>query len=213
MTAHSELPEGSSGAKAPETVAGASGASPDETSAERMLESEPEVDGAVGIAGRLDRIEASVESLHRIMDERLRYDDAKEAAFNRLYKDLDEQRKQSAGDPFRPVLRDLAMLHDHIVEAVRQHPEEAEALEIIREGLMEVLYRANVEPIECGKNRYDRSLQQIKRVEKTSDPAADWTVSEVLRQGFRFGEQVLRPQQVVVRRYEGARPEEESSST
>ncbi len=213
MTAHSELPESSPDSKAPETVAGASGASPDETLAEQLSGSEPEVGGSASIAARLDRIEDSVKSLHRIMNERLRYDDAKETAFNRLYKDLDEHRKQSAGEALRPILRDLVMLHDHIVEAAGQHPREAEALEVIREGLLEVLYRADVEPIECDENQYDRSLQQIRRVEKTLDPAADWIVAEVIQQGFRFGEHVLRPQQVVVRRYEASGPEEKSSNT
>lgn len=213
MMARPEQPKSQLDSKTPDAVAGSSAAAPDSTAAERPPETRPAAEGAAGIAARLDRLEESVRSLHRIMDERLRYDDAKEAAFHRLYKDLDEQRKQSAGEPLRPILRDLVMLYDQIVEAVRQHPQEAAALEILREGLLEVLYRANVEPIECGENRYDRSRQQITRVEKTPDPAADWTVAEVLRQGFCFGERVLRPQHVVVRRHEATGPERGSSNT
>jgi molecular chaperone GrpE (heat shock protein) len=177
----------------------------DEASADGATADETPVPGGfmAALSERLDPIEQSVHALRQTVDERLRYDDAKEAAFNRLYAELEEQKKRASGESLRPLLRDLVMLYDHIMDALGQHPDEAESLDLIRQSLLEVLYRMNVEPIECRLERYDRSLQQVRRVEKTVDLDSDWTVAQVLRDGFRFGDVILRPQQVVVRRYEG----------
>jgi len=161
----------------------------------------PPLEGSADLAGRLAEVDASLAGLRRLVEERLRYDEAKEAAFNRLYHDLDNERKNAAGEPLRPILRDLLSLYDHIVEAIESHPRQADALQMICEGLLEVLYRADVEPLRLADDRYDRSRQQIKRTEPTVEVACDWTVATVLREGFTFRDKVLRPQQVVVRRY------------
>ena len=71
----------------------------DSTEAERddatAVDAESDADLLASMSARLERIEQTLQSLQQTMDERLRYDDAKESAFNRLYTDLDEQKKRS----------------------------------------------------------------------------------------------------------------------
>ncbi len=138
----------------------------------------------------------------RTLDERLQYDTAKEEAFNRLYVELDAERKKNAGEGLKPVVRDLVLLHDHILEAIEQDPEAASALEMVRLGLLEVLSRAGAEALgPPPDSRFDRNRQSVKRVAKTDVPELDWTVTQVLREGFVFNGTVLRPQQVEVQRF------------
>ena len=170
---------------------------PTETLAEEVVSVASETE----LTARLQRVEERIDSLHSMVEKRLLYDKAKETAFDRLYADLDRERKNVAGEFLKPILRDILQFYDHVVEAARQHPEVEELLGMLREGLLEVLYRADVEPIQVISDKFDRKLQCVKRVEATENEHEDWTVAEVIRDGFRLGGRVLRPQQVVVRRF------------
>jgi molecular chaperone GrpE len=163
------------------------------------------------LTARLQRLEEKIDSLHSMVEKRLLYDKAKETAFDRLYADLDRERKNVAGEFLKPILRDILQFYDHVVEAARQHPDVEELLGMLREGLLEVLYRADVEPIDVISDKFDRKLQCVKRVEATEKEHEDWTVAEVIRDGFRQGDSVLRPQQVVVRRFKETQGEGETA--
>jgi molecular chaperone GrpE (heat shock protein) len=152
------------------------------------------------MADQLARIEGAVSSISTTINDRLQYDQAKEAAFNRLYADLDAERARLAGEPLKPILRDLIRLYDHFQEAIRTNVESRQCLEMFREGLLEVLSRAGVEPIIADGAKFSRSTQSIRSVQPTADPNEDWTIAEVAKDGFLYRGQVLRPQQVIVRR-------------
>ena len=170
---------------------------PAETSVEEISSGVPEAK----LAPALEAIEEKIGSLGSMIERRLLYDEAKEKAFDRLYAELDRERKNVSGEFVKPILRDLVLLYDHIEEALRQAPDDSTSLEFLREGLLEVLYRANVEPIARSDPKFNRSLQCVKRVVATPDEQQDWIVTEILQEGFLFGDTVLRPQQVVVQRF------------
>ena len=151
----------------------------------------------------LEAMAESVARLEQVVGERLAYDEAKEQAFNRLYADLDAERKVSSGEMFKPILRDLVLLHDHVAEALRAVPDDAN-LNMVREGLLEVLYRADVEVLRAPDDKFDRAIQRATRTVDVEDAALDRTVAEVLKDGFTFRGMTLRPQEVVVRRCRGA---------
>ena len=117
---------------------------PTKTLAEEVLSVASETE----LTARLQRVEEKIDFLQSMVEKRLLYDKAKETAFDRLYADLDRERKNVAGEFLKPILRDIIQFYDHVVEAARQHPEIEELLGMLREGLLEVLYRADVEPIE-----------------------------------------------------------------
>jgi molecular chaperone GrpE len=193
-------------AAAPDSEAPSTSGSPqpdvcDAVSAQRGAPSAAVVP-ASDLCERLDRLEQTLQTITQAFQQRLRYDEAKEVAFNRLYAELDEQRRKLANEPVKPILRDLILLYDHVVEAIRSPGEGVAAIEFIQAGLLEVLSRANVDPIEVTESRFDRSQQCVARVERTAEPAQDWMVVEVLKQGFRLGDVVLRPQHVVVQRFQ-----------
>ncbi|MBU0641079.1 MAG: nucleotide exchange factor GrpE [Planctomycetes bacterium] len=162
---------------------------------------EPESPDATALSRQLNGIQRILDEFQGHLLDRLRYDDAKEKAFDRLYAELDELKKDRAGESLKPLLRDLTLLYDHIAEAARQSPAASQTLDVIREGLLEVLYRADVEPVAVTTGRFDRSIQYAARVVAADHEEQDWTVAEVLKDGFSFRGILLRPQHVVVRRF------------
>lgn len=156
---------------------------------------------------RLAAIEQELARLGALFEERLRYDEAKAKALDRLHAELDEHKERLRGEAMRPVFKALIQLYDNVCESVevldgagRQH------VEVLRDGLLDVLYRLDVEPIEDRVERFDRSFQAATRTEPASSPEDDWAIAKVVREGFRWQDRVLRPQQVVVRRYAPGEP-------
>jgi molecular chaperone GrpE (heat shock protein) len=146
--------------------------------------------------------------LRQLFEARLRYDEAKEKAFDQLFQDLQAAREQLRGDHLQPVFRALIQLHDNARRSCEVLEGEALAhLQAICEGLVDTLYRLDVELIAPTPPRFDRAVQQAVRVEPTDDPALDWTIARVVGEGFRWRERVVRRQQVVVRRLATEDPE------
>ena len=58
---------------------------------------------------------------------------------------------------------------------------------------------------ECERpaGKFDRNVQQALSTEPAEKPEDDQTVARVVRDGFKWGAQVLRPQEVVVRVHKG----------
>ncbi len=172
---------------------------PEETAETLEPPAEP---APVAVAERLGAIEQELARLGGLFEERLRYDEAKAKALDRLHAELDEHKERLRGEAMRPVFKALIQLYDNVCESVevldgagRQH------VEVLRDGLLEVLYRLDVEPIAERVERFDRSFQAATRTEPAASPEADWGIAKVVREGFRWQDKVLRPQQVVVRRY------------
>jgi molecular chaperone GrpE (heat shock protein) len=99
-------------------------------------------------ATTLQDLARELAQVRSILDQRLRYDESKETAFNRLYAQLEEERSKHAGAELRPLLRDLMSFHDHLAKAIEEHPEAREVLALLQESLTEVFYRADVELIQ-----------------------------------------------------------------
>ena len=107
----------------------------------------------------------------------------------------------------KPLFLDMILLFDQIQRAAESVEDEAgqEAIENIKEELLEILYRRDVEPMEFdGDARFDRQwMKAIERID-TDDEAEDKTIDRVSRSGFKWNDNVLRPHEVVVKRYSKA---------
>ena len=135
---------------------------------------------------------------------------------------------------YRPIIRDLVSLYDDLTEIHRQ------VAEVIGEGtrdagdsavtkklldrmrtmemnlehniefILEVLARLEVTQFPAGTGKLDKCKQRAVAVEATSNPDEDTLVVRSVKRGFLWHERVLRPEEVVVKRFrkEGAAPQQ-----
>lgn len=148
-------------------------------------------------------LQASVQSLSEMFESRLRRDKTKDEAFDRLYAELDAFRRAESVQQLKPFYLDLILLYDRIEQICSAQTDHAIAnlLGTIRDELLEVLYRRDVAPIYHASITFDSSVQQAIGTEFVASPEDNNVVARVIRRGFQYGERVLRPEEVIVKRY------------
>jgi molecular chaperone GrpE len=82
-----------------------------------------------------------------------------------------------------------------------QNPELIDILQTLSHEVLEILYRRGVELIVAPSNKFDPKIQQVVEVIPTNNPAEDNMVVHMIRHGFRYGDVVLRPEEVVIKKY------------
>jgi molecular chaperone GrpE len=144
------------------------------------------------------------EELEQAQAELERLDDR----YKRALADLDNYRKRSAREVDRRVEESGdAMLHqwldavDSVERALRMEPENPlfEGLRSVLEQMEAILDRQGVQRIGEVGETFDPERHEAIEVRDT-DEVPDRTVLDVARSGYRRGDRVLRPAQVVVSR-------------
>lgn len=132
----------------------------------------------------------------------------------RALADLENYRKRSAQEVERRVaeqaermLLDWIEAVDSVDRALAMQP--SDGLRSVLEQMQAILARQGVERVGAVGDRFDPELHEAISVQKSAE-APDHTVLGVARSGYRRGERVLRPAQVVVSR-DGGGPERERS--
>lgn len=170
---------------------------PAESGAER-----PEEAGAASLEERLDRLAA-------LLAERLSYDGGKETLIARLGEELSAMREDRLRAEVRPLLIDLAMLHDSLesmLEGASGDEPSSALLEVLRSEVRMSLERHGVAPYRSAGGPLEPRRQRTLSVAETGDPELDGKVARSLRAGYLWGTQVLRPEDVVVHRLRRAVP-------
>ena len=107
----------------------------------------------------------------------------------------------------RAVLLELVLLHDSLDHVLRWisdsdglQPKEVivDRLETLRLELLEILMRRDVRTFDGPNDVLDRRLHRTIKTVPTSDPNLNDRVKTVLRTGFFWREQVLRPEEVII---------------
>lgn len=160
------------------------------------------------ILSGMDNILADVAALHQTIEERLTYDRVKEEAFNRLYAEVEEVRQERNFQQLRPLLVDLILLYDRIELGIQQVDETArdfsdivQLLKSFRDEVLEILYRRDVEAIVVESSTFDRTLQQVIKLQPTDLADKHNQVARVVRRGFRYRNRILRSEEVIVNNY------------
>ena len=126
---------------------------------------------------------------------------------------------------YRPIIRDLVSIYDDLTEIHRQITaaisEEWGAADVSDgtkkvfermrtmemnlghnvEFILEVLARLEVTQIPLGAGKLDKCRQRAVAVEPTENADDDTLVVRVVKRGFLWHERVLRPEEVVVKRF------------
>ncbi|HEX6204667.1 MAG TPA: nucleotide exchange factor GrpE [Solirubrobacterales bacterium] len=134
----------------------------------------------------------------------------------RALADLDNYRKRSAQEVERRVteqaerlLLDWIEAVDSVDRALAMQP--SDGLRGVLGQMDAILARQGVERVGAAGDRFDPELHEAISV-RESEEVPDHTVLDVARSGYRRGERVLRPAQVVVSRNGGSSEREQEPS-
>lgn len=135
--------------------------------------------------------------------------------FNTLHQELKSYRDNFLRDTLqKPFIRDLIVLFDDLSSLGSQMQSAATAadakqsvvtqwsanLENAIHALLEVMHRMEVNEIET-RDTVDRSLHKVVSYEPTDFAEEDGQIVMRVRRGFTWRDQVLRPEEVVARRF------------
>ncbi len=184
----------------------------------------PEVGGAAPTITRdavsLVDLAQKLDSLREAFEKRLAYDQGKEAAIRRLGEELSAYRDDSFQRQKRQFLLDLVLFLDTFDDAIRSLGAQAhltgadvrERLLGVSQELLEVLARQEVVPFPGIAETLDIRRHRTARTIKTLAPSEHNQIAEVLRSGFLLRDCVLRPEEVVVKKYEAPKATERGDS-
>lgn len=154
--------------------------------------------------------------IHSVIQNRLEYDAVKEKAFDKLYEEMKRQREVSdiLDRNIRPLLTDLLLLYDNMkdfkISQISQQTSDEEGtlkdFKYLLDDLLEILYRQEVIPIEDDDSGiYNSKFHKAIKTESAEVQDDDFKIVDIVRQGFLWRDKVLRPQEVVISRFEKTR--------
>lgn len=165
------------------------------------LQEDDRIDRLINLASQ-SNIELS--NLKQIVENRLSYDKVKEDAFERLYGELEDLKKNAFFERSRPLFIDLILLFDRLENYRQTDSEESSQfthlLKSFSEELLEILCRQGIDIITSSK-AFDPTIQRAIKIEITSEKEEDNSVSDVIRKGFRYFDNILRPEEVIVKKF------------
>lgn len=185
------------------------------------------ISGVHSLGQRIEALEESMvrrfEDLHfRKIEQQLtairQSESVNQKLFDSLHEELINYRDNFVRDSLqKPVIRDLMVLFDDLNKILEQveasasaedgaaNPQLRDNLDNTLHFLVEIFHRLEVTEIET-EETIDRNLHRIISIEKADSAEEDGRIVKRLKRGFMWRDKVLRPEEVVVRRF--AAPEE-----
>jgi molecular chaperone GrpE len=122
---------------------------------------------------------------------------------------MKQQLEESLVRVQRPILLELVLLHDNLQRALEWARDTSELnkedvfrrLEILQTELLEILFRKDVQPFEEHPASLDLKMHRTMKTVPTTELSENNKVAQILRTGFNWGEKVLRPEEVVIKKY------------
>ncbi len=153
----------------------------------------------------VEELKARTELAEQKLKERIKDVEAENEAFRaRLDKDMGRRLEQQKMD----LLRGFLEVIDNFERALRAF-EQTSSLEELKEGIqlnlelfLHKLKAAGVERLDVLEQPFDPHQSEAVGVIPVDDPNLDDHVLEVVQQGYRFGEQLLRPAHTRVGKYQ-----------
>ena len=148
----------------------------------------------------LDALSHEIAGVRELIEKRLSDAEVSKRAFDRLYEELDRQKKHGAVLDNRPLYLDLILLADRLESFSGQASEATPALISLRDELREILFRRDIHLISRVDDTFDPRFQRAVLAEDVHAHGKADRVLRTLREGYICGDVVLRPQEVVVGR-------------
>lgn len=192
------------GAPAMDEKEPASGAN--EAAADESADADPEpVEGAQEAEERRDAEEAPGLELEDLRERHLRLAAEYDNYRKRTRREMSEARERAQAQLTGRLLDALDDL-DRFVESSEEEADVEslhEGMEMVRRKLWKELSAAGLERMEAEGERFDPERHDALLTTPVEDPEEDGLVSRELIAGYRFGDRVLRPARVEVKRYVG----------
>ena len=155
------------------------------------------------LENQLAELVENVTFIRNLIESRLCQDKTKELALNRLFDELDVLKRNKEFENNRSLFIDLILLYDRIQSTLNESEKTGHGiLYSLQEELQEILLRRNIEIIKIQTECFDPTFQKAVQISKVQSPDLDRKVINILREGFQYQSIILRPQEVVVGRYE-----------
>ena len=155
------------------------------------------------LENQLAELVENVTFIRNLIESRLCQDKTKELALNRLFDELDVIKRNKEFENNRSLFIDLILLYDRIQSTLNESEKTVHGiLYSLQEELQEILLRRNIEIIKIQTECFDPTFQKAVQISKVQSPDLDRKVINILREGFQYQSIILRPQEVVVGRYE-----------
>ena len=153
----------------------------------------------------VEELKGRTELAEQKLKERIQDLEAENEAFrDRLDKDMERRLEQQKMD----LLRGFLEVTDNFERALQAF-EQTSSLEELKKGIqlnlelfLHKLKAAGVEPLDVLEKPFDPHQSEAVGVIPVEDPNLDDHVVEVLQQGYRLGEQLLRPAHTRVGKYQ-----------
>ena len=157
------------------------------------------------VASTLGEIASQNRRILEYLADRATFDKAREMSVETMNRELQEYRRTGVDLWKRELLLGLLLLYDNMTDCVaRSEAEGTVASEVnwLSDILLETLYRQGVEPMTIDGGHLDRERHKIIRSVAATSPNEHLTVDRILKRGFLWRGAVLRPEQIVIRRFD-----------
>jgi molecular chaperone GrpE (heat shock protein) len=154
---------------------------------------------------------ALLQEIKETIQSKLDYDAVKEKAFDKLYEEMRRQKEASdlLDRAVKPILSDLLLLFDTMrkyeTSLLNQSISNGDLLQEFRyisDELLEILYRQEVLPIdEDTSEPFNSKIHKATKTENAESKDDDFKIMSIVRNGFTWRDKVLRPQEVVIKRF------------
>lgn len=151
------------------------------------------------------------EGINRVSDmfkEKISTDEVKEKAFEELYSQLDSYKRNFVDTAMKPFVHDLLLFYDRITSDIdyskgNDNDGKSDSMLTFKDELLEILYRNDIIPLEKSLEGERFNAEKSNAIEKieTREKDKDNTISIVLKEGFKKGECIIRPEIVQIHKY------------
>ena len=156
------------------------------------------------IAATLGEIASQNRRILECLADRATFDKARELSVETMSRELQDSRRTGVDLWKRELLLGLLLLYDNMTDCLARSEAEgvlAREVDWFRDILLETLYRQGVEPMTIEGCHLDRERHKIIRTVAANSPDEHHTVDRILKRGFLWHGAVLRPEQIVIKRY------------
>lgn len=162
-----------------------------------------------------EEIREQLEELEELRDKHLRlaaeFDNYRKRTRREISSQQERAKAELAGR-LLDVLDDLRRFNDAARDEGTDVDSLREGMELVERKLRKELGDAGLSPIEAAGEKFDPKLHEALTTTPVEDPDKDGYISQVLVDGYTFGEQLLRPARVEVMKYREPDEDSESSS-
>lgn len=153
------------------------------------------------LKGAQDKILEKITILEQLFVKRIKDDPVHAAAYSSLHQEMAKYRDDAFRQSQKPLLKGLILLYDTMQRSLdgMAEGEPKKAVQLHVEELVELLHRHDVEIMRDAPSKFDPKLQAAIGTEPAAGPEEEQRVARVVRQGFRWGAHVLRPQEVIIK--------------